>query len=532
MYESYYNFSGSPFALTSNPEIFFGTRTHNKAMAYLHYGVRQGNGSIVITGQSQSGKTILIDRLVNQLDQSRTNALRLSIDDGQNEIGIADILSAAKVNDTYFNAEDERERLIEYLHGHLNRGRRTLLLVDDAHRLTPSSLMFLNDLSHIDYMGTPLLQNFFLGNRSLGAILAEPELTPFRQEIIASYELETLDDAEMRRYIEHRLGLAGWSVHPIFSAESFEALFKYSGGHPGAINELCDLLLTLCAEERIHNVSELEVEKAQKRLMQAHARRHEKSRESRVVKAELADILPSLQSMVGDRARVGTPAENGATANAAAPIEKGPVILPFPPARKLGIDEIDAENTAAASERTESGHEQARASQVDDQPELKELENMRKKENGSSDNSANNPFVQGDLGDLSVLDRLKVRNSQPLPETTDAPKPATIGDVADAIAAVSTSPVGGVDDAEDELDFIDNDIRPPMGYHDAKSWREALIQTIDDTRGEIKEAESNMLKMRRTLKEIERRRRERNSQIEGNIKRAEKLVAEINAASR
>ena len=78
MYEEYFGFSGSPFRLAPDPKFFFGSKSHNKAMAYLHYGLRQAEGFIVISGEIGAGKSILIAHLLDQLDSSNVVAATLA----------------------------------------------------------------------------------------------------------------------------------------------------------------------------------------------------------------------------------------------------------------------------------------------------------------------------------------------------------------------------------------------------------------------------------------------------------------------
>lgn len=97
MYEEFFRFSGSPFRLAPDPKFFFGTKSHNKAMAYLHYGLRQAEGFIVITGEIGAGKSMLIGHLLDQLDRSNIIAANLTTPNLAPEDLLAHILSAFRV---------------------------------------------------------------------------------------------------------------------------------------------------------------------------------------------------------------------------------------------------------------------------------------------------------------------------------------------------------------------------------------------------------------------------------------------------
>lgn len=254
MYEEYFGFSGPPFRLNPDPKFFFGSRSHNKAMAYLHYGLRQGEGFIVITGEIGAGKSMLIGHLIDQLDRSNVVAANLLTTNVEPDALLSHILSAFRIEPSGSGKSAELDAFEDFLYDQMNRGRRVLLIVDEAQNLPFRTIEELRMLSNMDYEGTPLFQVFLVGQPEFREKLSGANMEQFRQRVIASYHLEPLNAAETRDYVEHRLALVGWSNRPAFSADAFERIFEATGGVPRKINRLCNRILLHCSIERLDQI--------------------------------------------------------------------------------------------------------------------------------------------------------------------------------------------------------------------------------------------------------------------------------------
>jgi putative secretion ATPase (PEP-CTERM system associated) len=243
VYEPYYRLSGKPFQLSPDPSFFYESRVHRRAYAYLEYGLYQGEGFIVITGEIGAGKTILVHNLLAHLDPQQFVAAhlvstQLDADDLLRAIATALGLPAKGTDKGSLLAELE-----QFLHELAGRRKRALLIVDEAQNLTVRALEELRMLSNFQVGGRALLQSFLIGQPELRRILQGAELRQFRQRIIASYHLGPLDCAETRAYIEHRLKQVGWVGDPAIGDGAFEAIFAFSGGIPRRINMICNRLL-------------------------------------------------------------------------------------------------------------------------------------------------------------------------------------------------------------------------------------------------------------------------------------------------
>ncbi|PKP97596.1 MAG: general secretion pathway protein [Alphaproteobacteria bacterium HGW-Alphaproteobacteria-13] len=256
MYDQFYGFTGRPFQLTPDPTFYFESGTHRKAMSYLGYGLAQGEGFIVITGDVGAGKTTLVGHLMNTIDPSRLTAVKLV----STQVEGDDLLRlVAEQFGIEWEGQSKAEllRTIEqYLRDQARAGRRTLLIVDEGQNLAISALEELRMLSNFQLGGHSLLQIFLLGQPEFRQTLFHsPTLEQLRQRVIATHHLDPMEPEEVEPYILHRLGKVGWTGNPSFAPEAFELIFDYSGGVPRKLNVLVSRLLLFGAVEELHRIS-------------------------------------------------------------------------------------------------------------------------------------------------------------------------------------------------------------------------------------------------------------------------------------
>lgn len=252
MYEHYYSLSGKPFQLSPDARFFFNSAGHNRAMAYLRYGLRQGEGFIVITGGIGTGKTMLVSNLFNELRDEHVVAAQL-VSTQMNEDEVLRLISAAfgLAHDGLSKAALLRN-LEAFFRARRAEGRRVLLVVDEAQNLPQRAIEELRMLSNYQEDGQALLQSFLLGQLELKQTLQAPGMEQVRQRIIAGYHLRPLDRQEVQAYVEHRLALVGWQNDPAINESAFDALYEHTGGVPRKVNTLCDRLLLFGSLEEVH----------------------------------------------------------------------------------------------------------------------------------------------------------------------------------------------------------------------------------------------------------------------------------------
>ena len=256
MYDQFYGFTGRPFQLTPDPAFYFESGTHRKAMSYLGYGLAQGEGFIVITGDVGAGKTTLVGHLMNTIDPNRLTAVKLV----STQVEGDDLLRlVAEQFGIEWEGQSKAEllRAIEqYLRDQARAGRRTLLIVDEGQNLSISALEELRMLSNFQLGGHSLLQIFLLGQPEFRQTLFHsPALEQLRQRVIATHHLDPMEPEEVEPYILHRLGKVGWKGDPSFAPEAFELIFDYSDGVPRKLNVLVSRLLLFGAVEELHRIS-------------------------------------------------------------------------------------------------------------------------------------------------------------------------------------------------------------------------------------------------------------------------------------
>jgi len=243
MYEAYYRLSGKPFQLNPDPAFYFGSKGHSRAFAYLQYGLHQGEGFIVITGEIGAGKTTIARSLMEQLDRSQVVAAQivstqLDADDMLRSVGVAFGLPVSEVPKSMLLASIEA-----FLCQHAVDRKRALLIVDEAQNLTPRAVEELRMLSNFQLGDQALLQSFLVGQPELRTMMQSPSMQQLSQRVIASYHLGPMDAAETQAYIEHRLRHVGWKDDPNFTPDTFALIHSVTGGIPRRINTLCNRLM-------------------------------------------------------------------------------------------------------------------------------------------------------------------------------------------------------------------------------------------------------------------------------------------------
>ena len=260
MYETYYGFSAKPFRLRPDPHFFYGSKGHKRAMAYLDYGLSQGEGFIVITGEVGAGKTTLVRNLLNNLPSEHIIAAHIVNTHLDSDDTLRMVVSAFGLEYENVSKADLLTRLERFLRACDQEGRRALLIVDEAQNLTPRTVEELRMLSNFQTDDRSLLQTFLLGQPEFRTTLHSAGMQQLRQRVIASYHLGPMDAAETRAYIEHRMTTVGWNGSPSLTSGAHAAIFGYTGGIPRKTNTLCDRLLLMGYLEELHAFSEIDVD--------------------------------------------------------------------------------------------------------------------------------------------------------------------------------------------------------------------------------------------------------------------------------
>jgi type II secretory pathway predicted ATPase ExeA len=245
-YLSFFGLNDHPFRLTPDTRYFFPSSKHKAVLEVMKYGIQRGEGFIVVTGDPGSGKTMLLRVLLKELDPAFETALIIAPTLEPKEL-LQAILEDIGVD---FNPSDTKERLVkkfrDYLIDLVNKGKKLLLVIDEAQNLPLSSIEEIRLLSNLEMEDRKLFQILLVGQPSLESKLKSPELSQFAQRVSVWERVAHLSLEETIWYVQHRLGKAGGSHIPIEKGAE-KILHRSTQGIPRLINKVMDRSLLVMA---------------------------------------------------------------------------------------------------------------------------------------------------------------------------------------------------------------------------------------------------------------------------------------------
>jgi general secretion pathway protein A len=254
MYEKFFHLNEAPFQLTPDHRYFFASSVHRRALGYLTFGLSQGEGFVVITGEVGAGKTTLVAHLLSSLDRHRfiTSTVVTT------QLGGDDMLRMVAAGFDLPHEGLDKASVLTRLHRHLHaisaRGSRAVVIVDEAQNLTLQAVEELRMLSNLQVERPPTLQVLLLGQPQFRQKMASPDLAQLRQRIVATYHLGPITAEETKDYIHHRLTHAGWKNDPMLDADVYAAVYRATGGVPRLINILFSRILLFAYLEGLHAI--------------------------------------------------------------------------------------------------------------------------------------------------------------------------------------------------------------------------------------------------------------------------------------
>lgn len=242
MYKAFFGLSDNPFSIAPNPHYLFLSDRHREALAHLTYGLGETGGFVLLTGEVGTGKTTVSRCLLNQLPENTDTAFILNPSLTELELlaTLCDELSIEYEKDP--SLKQLTDLLSSFLLANHEKGRNTVLIIDEAQHLRAEVLEQLRLLTNLETDTKKLLQVILIGQPELQQLLRRQELRQLAQRITARYHLLPLTPEEVGLYVQHRLQVAG-RHEPLFNRRSIKALHKYSGGIPRLINLLCERAL-------------------------------------------------------------------------------------------------------------------------------------------------------------------------------------------------------------------------------------------------------------------------------------------------
>jgi type II secretory pathway predicted ATPase ExeA len=244
-YLEHFNLSEPPFRLTPDPEFLYWSKQHARAKAYMESTIWLADGFVVITGEIGSGKTTLLQSFLSELDDDVTYAVV-----SQTQLSPTQFLQAVLTEFGFKPFNKRKVELLDMLNMFLieqySNGKKVVLIIDEAQNLSTKVLEEVRMISGIETHKEKVLRIILAGQPELRETLDSPKMKQLVQRVRLRFHIGPLDRKETREYIERRLTVGGHKTPDIFADDSFDAIYRFSGGVPRLINTLCDTAL-LCA---------------------------------------------------------------------------------------------------------------------------------------------------------------------------------------------------------------------------------------------------------------------------------------------
>jgi len=238
MYREFYQLNTKPFQISSDPAFLWLGEKHKEALATLKYGILDNKGFLLLTGDVGTGKTTLINTLIQSLGN---DVICTSVPDPNlNRLDFYNYIAGAfGITQEFKSKGTFLVRFSHFLHTTHAQGKKVLLIIDESQLLTQELLEEVRLLSNIEKAETKLLNIFFVGQNEFNEILSRPQNRAVRQRLTLNYNIDPLTSDETGEYITHRLRVAG-TEKKLFLPDAVREIHRYSQGFPRRINVLCD----------------------------------------------------------------------------------------------------------------------------------------------------------------------------------------------------------------------------------------------------------------------------------------------------
>jgi general secretion pathway protein A len=253
MYKSYFGLKENPFNVNPDPRYLYLTKQIEEALTGLMYGIQTRKGFITLTGEVGTGKTTLVNRLLDWLRQRRTRTAFL-FNSRMNTSHLFDfILAEFEIACESRTKSQQLMKLNQWLLERYRAGETAVLIVDEAQNLSYPVLEEIRMLTNLETSTEKLLQIVLSGQPELEEKLKLPQLRQLKQRITLRCKTAPLTKEQTHAYIAERLRIAGTNGEQIFSPEAMDTVHMYSLGIPRVVNLLCEhaLINTYVEQERV-----------------------------------------------------------------------------------------------------------------------------------------------------------------------------------------------------------------------------------------------------------------------------------------
>jgi type II secretory pathway predicted ATPase ExeA len=253
MYENWFKLRERPFSMVPDASYFYLTRQHARALSLLEYAVASRAAFALLTGTVGSGKTLLLRRMIAQLDSDVIAAV-VNCANRRDDRLMPWIFSAFGLDRRGMDDASMHFAFAHYVRQEGAAGKQVMLAVDEAQNLSVDMLEELRVLSNLNDDGQATLQIILVGQPELRSTMQRPDLRQFAQRISVDYHLDRLTEAEVRQYVAHRLWVAGGSPD-LINEVAVAVAARAAGGIPRLVNQLCDMALVYAFADQVQQVN-------------------------------------------------------------------------------------------------------------------------------------------------------------------------------------------------------------------------------------------------------------------------------------
>ena len=267
MYAAYFGLTERPFSLAPDPRYLYLSEAHREALAHLLYGIGEGGSFVQLTGEVGTGKTTVCRALLEQLPPDVDVAMIFNP-----RLTSVELLAAVcdELRVAYPAGTTSLKVMVDALSQALldahAKGRRTVLIIDEAQNLSARVLEEVRLLTNLETTTQKLLQVVLIGQPELAELLARRNLRQLSQRVTARYHLRSFSEEESQRYVQHRLEIAG-QRQPIFTKQAVRAAHRLARGIPRLLNTICDRALLGAYATGQTRVKEAVVRRAAKEVL-------------------------------------------------------------------------------------------------------------------------------------------------------------------------------------------------------------------------------------------------------------------------
>ena len=272
MYTAHYGLREKPFSLTPDPRYLVLSSSHREALAHVLYGVEQGEGFIAVTGEVGTGKTTLCRTLLERLGAETEVAFVFDPLLTPDEL-LRAVCAEFGLPISERSPAELSDGLNRFLLEANRKGRRVVLVVDEAQNLPVATLEQIRLLSNLETSTAKLIQILLFGQPELDEMLESPELRQLRQRISVRYRLSALSRGEARDYVRHRVRVAAGGDREIFTAGALREIERRGRGIPRLVNLLADRALLAGYAEGAQQVDRPQVHRAAREILRARGAR-------------------------------------------------------------------------------------------------------------------------------------------------------------------------------------------------------------------------------------------------------------------